>query len=128
MNFNQLVREITGATTPARRNAPAAATAPALPSVTPEEIELQIAKLVNDRYKADGMEEPSLHLVLFLGEDEEIGADEDHFKNLTRKNRGKLKILRGLAALQNVTGAQLPVTVALTDRQIRRIHCPAKPQ
>ena len=106
VNFNQLVREITGATPPARRNAPAAATAPALPSVTPEEIELQIAKLVNDRYKADGMEEPSLHLVLFLGEDEEIGADEDHFKNLTRKNRGKLKILRGLAALQNVTGAQ----------------------
>ncbi len=106
VNFNQLVREITGATPPARRNAPAAATAPGMPSVTPEEIELQIAKLVNDRYKADGMEEPSLHLVLFLGEDEEIGADEDHFKNLTRKNRGKLKILRGLAALQNVTGAQ----------------------
>ena len=104
VNFNQLVREITGATPPARRNAPA--TAPGLPPVTPEEIELQVAKLVKDRYKADGLEEPSVHIVLFLGEEEEIGTDEDHFKNLTRKNRGKLKILRGLAALQNVTGGQ----------------------
>jgi len=104
VNFNQLVREITGATPPARRNAPA--TAPGLPPVTPEEIELQVAKLVKDRYKADGLEEPSVHMVLFLGEEEEIGLDEDHFKNLTRKNRGKLKILRGLAALQNVTGGQ----------------------
>jgi hypothetical protein len=104
VNFNQLVREITGATPPARRNAPV--TAPGLPPVTPEEIELQVSKLVKDRYKADGLEEPSVHIVLFLGEEEEIGLDEDHFKNLTRKNRGKLKILRGLAALQNVTGAQ----------------------
>lgn len=104
VNFNQLVREITGATPPERRNAPR--TAPELPPVTPEEIELQVSKLVKDRYKADGAEEPSLHMVLFLGEEEEIGLDEDHFKNLTRKNRGKLKILRGLAALQNVTGAQ----------------------
>jgi len=104
VNFNQLVREITGATPPARRNAPAST--PGMPPVTPEEIELQIAKLVKDRYKADGVEEPSVHMVLFLGEDEEIGTDEDHFKNLTRKNRGKLKILRGLAALQNVTGAE----------------------
>jgi len=104
VNFNQLVREITGATPPARRNAPAPA--PGLPPVTPGEIELQVAKLVKDRYKAEGAEEPSLHMVLFLGEKEEIGADEDHFKNLTRKNRGKLKILRGLAALRNVTGSQ----------------------
>ena len=104
VNFNQLVREITGATPPERRNAPA--TAPGLPPVTPEEIELQVAKLVKDRYKADGLEEPSVHMVLFLGEEEEIGLDEDHFKNLTRKNRGKLKILRGLAALQNVTGSK----------------------
>jgi len=104
VNFNQLVREITGAAPPARRNAPAAAPGP--PGVTPEEIEQQVAKLVKDRYKADGMEEPSVHMVLFLGDEEEIGTDEDHFKNLTRKNRGKLKILRGLAALQNVTGAQ----------------------
>jgi hypothetical protein len=104
VNFNQLVRETTGATPPARRNAPR--TDPGPPDVTPEEIELQVAKVVKDRYKADGQEEPSVHIVLFLGEEEEIGLDEDHFKNLTRKNRGKLKILRGLAALQNVTGGQ----------------------
>jgi hypothetical protein len=45
-------------------------------------------------------------MVLFLGEEEEIDdTDEDHFRTLTRRNRGKLKILRGLAALKNVTGS-----------------------
>ena len=109
VNFNQLVREITGASPPSRRGgtpAPGGAALPQMPPVTPEDIEKQIDKLVKSEYKAGGLEEPSLHMVLFLGEEEEIGADEDHFKNLTRKNRGKLKILRGLAALQNVTGAK----------------------
>lgn len=109
VNFNQLVREITGASPPARRGgsqAPAGAGMPAMPPVTPEDIEGQIDKLVKNEYKAGGLEEPSLHMVLFLGEEEEIGTDEDHFRTLTRKNRGKLKILRGLAALQNVTGAK----------------------
>ena len=109
VNFNQLVREITGASPPSRRGgtpAPGGAALPQMPPVTPEDIEKQIDKLVKSEYKAGGLEEPSLHMVLFLGEEEEIGADEDHFKNLTRKKRGKLKILRGLAALQNVTGAK----------------------
>ena len=75
-----------------------------MPAVTPEDIEEQVAMLVKERFKAEGLDTPSVHMVLFLGEDEELAdAGEDHFKNLTRKNRGKLKILRGLAALQNVT-------------------------
>lgn len=107
VNFNQLVREITGATPPARRGGNGGGgTAPGMPGVTPEDIERQIDLLVKRGYKEAGLEEPGLNIVLFLGEKEEIGAEEDHFKALTRKNRGKLKILRGLAALQNVTGTK----------------------
>jgi len=42
-------------------------------------------------------------MVFFLGEGERIRNEEDHFRRLTRKNRGKLKVLRGLAALEDVT-------------------------
>ncbi|MCB1203628.1 MAG: hypothetical protein KDN18_05170, partial [Verrucomicrobiae bacterium] len=105
VNFNQLVREITGATPPRRTGGtPGGSAMPTMPAVTPEDIEEQVAMLVKERFKAEGLDTPSVHMVLFLGEDEELAdAGEDHFKNLTRKNRGKLKILRGLAALQNVT-------------------------
>lgn len=108
INFNQLVREVTGATPPQRQggNNAGGAAMPTMPPVTPEDIEKQVDLLVKQQFKSQGFEEPSLHMVLFLGEDEDIAdADEDHFKNLTRKNRGKLKILRGLAALKNVTGS-----------------------
>lgn len=106
-NFNQLVREITGATPPQRRGNNAGGNPmPSMPPVTPEDIERQIDLLVKQQFKEQGHEEPSVHMVLFLGEEEEIAdIEEDHFKNLVRKNRGKLKILRGLAALKNVTGA-----------------------
>ena len=103
-NFNQLVREVTGATPPQRRGIDSPI--PSMPDVTPEDIERQIDLLVKQQFKEQGHEEPSVHLVLFLGEEEELeDPEEDHFKNLVRKNRGKLKILRGLAALKNVTGA-----------------------
>lgn len=107
-NFNQLVREVTGATPPQRRGGDTGGgpAMPAIPPITPEDIERQVDLLVKQQFKSQGIEEPSLHMVLFVGEDEEIqDTDEDHFKTLTRKNRGKLKILRGLAALKNVTGA-----------------------
>lgn len=105
-NFNGLVREITGATPPRRTGgtpASGGAQMPNLPPVTPEEIEFQVKKLVDLNYKKESREEPSVHMVLFLAEDEDIGEMEGHFKNLVRKNRGKLKILNGLAALENVT-------------------------
>ena len=72
--------------------------------MTPEDVEEQIVKVVKSRYKAEGIEEPNLHMVLFLGEEETIDQYEGHFRDLTQKNKGKLKVLRGLAALQNVTG------------------------
>lgn len=106
-NFGQLVREITGATPPQRRGGDNGVNAmPGMPDVTPEDIERQVDLLVKWQFKEQGHEEPSVHMVLFLGEEEEIAdIEEDHFKNLVRKNRGKLKILRGLAALKNVTGS-----------------------
>ena len=45
-----------------------------------------------------------VHMVLFLGEDEDFPDQEkDHFGRITRRNNGKLKLLRGLAALEDVT-------------------------
>ncbi len=106
VNFNQLVREITGATPPRATSPNGGPEMPRMPPVTPEDVEQQVRLLVKERYKAEGLEEPSLHLVLFLGNKEDIAAhDEAHFKSLTRRNRGKLKVLRGLAALKNVTGS-----------------------
>ncbi len=100
-NFGELVRERTGARPPQRnrRN-----DGNELPPVTPEDVEDQIVNVVKSRYKAEGIEEPSLHMVLFLGEKETIDQHEGHFRDITQKNKGKLKVLRGLAALQNVTG------------------------
>ena len=74
-----------------------------IPNHTPEDTEKQIRNLVAKYYDEEGREKPSIHMVLFLGKKEKIGDYEDHFKTLTRKNRGKLKVLRGLAELENVT-------------------------
>lgn len=106
LNFAQLVREVTGATPPrAQGGTPPAVQAPTLPPYTPEEIEQHlrdIARAVVRR--SPGSSEPAVHLVLFLGKKEDIGEQEEHFKRLTRKNHGKLKLLRGLDALKDVTG------------------------
>ncbi|NNE91936.1 MAG: hypothetical protein HKN23_09845 [Verrucomicrobiales bacterium] len=105
LNFNQLVRQVTGQTQPrATGGTPATGGMPRLPDHGPASIEEQVKNLVKKYYKDQGEEEPSVHMVLFLGEDENLGRFEDHFKDLTRKNRGKLKVLRGLAALEDVTG------------------------
>lgn len=106
INFTELVREVTGASPPQRRGGDTGPAMPSMPPITPEDIERQIERLVKQHFKSQGLDEPSLHMVLFLGEEEEIeDTDEGHFRTLTRRNRGKLKILRGLAALKNVTGS-----------------------
>lgn len=74
-----------------------------LPAYTTEDVEEQIKNVITQNYGKNQPDRPSVNLVLFLGEDQDIGADEDHFKTFTRQNKGKLKILRGLAALSDVT-------------------------
>ena len=109
IDFNALVRERTGATPPRRTGgtpATGGADLPRLAPVTPEDVEEQIKEMVKRTYTKPGLEEPSVHMVLFLGEEERIRDEEDHFRSLTRKNRGKLKVLRGLSALENVTSDQ----------------------
>ena len=106
VDFNALVRERTGATPPRRTGgtpATGGADLPRLAPITTEDIEDHVKALVKLNYENPGVEEPSVHMVLFLGEGERIRDEEDHFRRLTRKNRGKLKVLRGLAALEDVT-------------------------
>jgi len=104
VNFNALIKQVTGASPPrATGGTPSSGGMPRLPNHTPEDTEKQIQNLVAKYYDEEGREKPSIHMVLFLGKKEKIGDYEDHFKTLTRKNRGKLKVLRGLAELENVT-------------------------
>lgn len=105
INFNQLVREVTGATPPRATGGSAGARPPRPEPHTPDDIETLVRNGVSQHYKGVGMDPPALHLVVFLGEDETMDDQtREHFQNLTRKNRGKFKMLRGLAALENVTG------------------------
>jgi hypothetical protein len=104
-NFNQLVREITGATPPRADGGTPGARRPRPMPHTPDDIETLVKNGVKQHYNEIGLDKPSVHMVVFLGEDEDMNDQtRDHFKNLTRRNNGKFKMLRGLAALQNVTG------------------------
>lgn len=105
INFNQLVAEVTGATPPQATGGTPGAALPRLEPYTPEDIENLVRQGVKRYFRDPGIDPPSLHLVAFLGEDEEMDDQtRDHFMSLTRKNNGKFKLLKGLAALQNVTG------------------------
>lgn len=109
INFNQLVRQITGATPPRRTGgtpATGGSEMPPLPPITYKDIENHIRKLVKAEYKDQAREEPGVHMVLFLGEEEKIGEAKGHFRSLVSRNRGKLKILQGLAALGDVTSEE----------------------
>ena len=104
INFNALVRQVTGATPPRASGGTPGARPPSMPAVTTEDIEKLIQNGVKEHYRGIGMEPPSIHMVVFLGEDEDMNDQtKDHFRNLTRKNRGKFKMLRGLSALEDVT-------------------------
>ena len=75
-----------------------------MPGYTPEDVQSHIENVVTANYGKNKPDRPKIHMVLFLGEREDIGEYEEHFVQLTRRNQGQLKILRGLAALDNVTG------------------------
>jgi hypothetical protein len=105
IDFNQLVEEVTGATPPRATGGSPGAAMPRMEPYTPEDIEALVRNGVKDHFRGAGLEPPSLHLVAFLGEDEPMDDQtKEHFQSLTRKNNGKFKLLRGLAALENVTG------------------------
>ncbi len=102
VNFSALVRQVTGASPPRVRGGGGTGVRRP-PPYSPEEIEEHIKNLVKRYYRERDKDLPQLNLVLFLGKGEEIGEYKDHFRRLTRRNRGKLKILEGLEALENVT-------------------------
>ena len=104
VNFTALVRQVPGEAPPrARGGGGGGHRVPPLPPYTPEEIEEHVKNLVKRYYREENKSLPQLNLVLFLGKGEDIGDYKEHFRRLTRKNRGKLKILEGLEALKDVT-------------------------
>ncbi len=106
INFAALVRQVTGASPPRARGGGGGGGARSKPPYTAEEVELHVKNLVNKYYREENKPLPQLNLVLFLGKGEDIGEYKDHFRRLTRRNKGKLKILEGLEALKDVTAEQ----------------------
>ncbi len=74
------------------------------PAYSQEDAVDNIKGTVEKFYLVDKKPKPRVNFVLFLGEDEDNFRYEDHYKMLTRRNKGKLKVLKGLGALQNVSG------------------------
>ncbi len=75
------------------------------PSYTMEDVEDQLKNAVSMYYRAKGKPRPRFNVVWFVGEDENPSASiEAHLKQQTKRNRGKLKVLKGMAGLSNVTG------------------------
>ena len=114
LNFGDLIRELSpGARPPQAQRSQEPPPAPSLsdlrierpPAYTPDEVLDHLNNVVTSNYGRNKPDRPQIHLVLFLGEKEDIGQYEEHFVTLTRRNRGQLKLLRGFAALENVSGS-----------------------
>lgn len=75
------------------------------PSYSMEEVEDQMKNAVSAYYRAKKKPRPKFNVVWFVGEDENPSASiEAHLEQQTKRNRGKLKVLKGMAGLTNVTG------------------------
>ena len=75
------------------------------PGYTMEEVEEQVQSAKEIYYRNANKKKPEINIVWFIGEDEEPSVTVDtHFKNITRRDGGKTRVLQGLAALKNVTG------------------------
>ena len=67
----------------------------------------QIINAMRIIYSSQGKPKPQINFVLFVGKDEEIIPMEQHFEDIAQRARGgKTRVLRGFAALKNVTGRQ----------------------
>lgn len=75
------------------------------PGCEMEEVEDQVKNSVSMYYRAKSKPRPKINLVWFIGSDEEpSNSVQNHFDNITKKNRGKVSILEGMEGLKNVTG------------------------
>ncbi len=75
------------------------------PGYTMEDVQDQLKNAVSMYYRTKGKARPRFNVVWFVGEDETPSASiEAHLKQQTKRNRGKLKILRGMGGLKNVGG------------------------
>ncbi len=75
------------------------------PGYPMEDVEEQVKDAINTYYRDAGKTKPQLNLVWFIGDDEVRNPTvEAHLDRLTKRNRGELRILEGLAGLKNVTG------------------------
>ena len=75
------------------------------PGYTMEDVEDQLKNAVSVYYRAKNKPRPRFNVVWFVGEDENPSVRiEEHLKQQTKRNRGKLKVLKGMVGLKNVTG------------------------
>jgi len=75
------------------------------PGYEMEEVEDQIKNSVSMHYKAKGKTRPKINMVWFIGSDEDPSMTvQNHFDSITKRNRGKVKVLVGMEGLKNVTG------------------------
>ena len=75
------------------------------PGYEMEEVEDQIKNAVSIYYRGKGKPKPKINMVWFIGEDEEVNTTwQNHFDNITKRNRGKNRVLVGMEGLRNVTG------------------------
>ena len=75
------------------------------PGYTMEDVEDQLKNAVSVYYRSKGKAKPRFNVVWFIGEDENPSIRiEAHLKQQTKRNRGKLKVLKGMVGLKNVTG------------------------
>jgi hypothetical protein len=76
-----------------------------IPTYTMEDVQDQMNNAVSAYYRSKGKPRPRFNVVWFVGEDEKPNASvQEHMEYQTKRNRGKFKILQGLAGLNNVTG------------------------
>jgi hypothetical protein len=76
-------------------------------NIEDEDREDQILNAMRIIYSSKGKPKPQINFVLFVGKDEEVIPREEHFENIAQRARGgKVRVLRGLTALKNVTGRQ----------------------
>jgi hypothetical protein len=70
-----------------------------------EEVEDQVKNSVSLYYRGKGKPRPKINVVWFIGSDEEPSTTvQNHFDNITKRNRGKSRVLVGMDGLKNVTG------------------------